>query len=399
MSKVICLAPWVHSYAASQSKSLCCISKTFKPFKPHEEFWNGSYMTGVRRDFMNGVQRPECAECFGPQASQDEDRRYYQHFKTHFGHLEEEALAMTNTETGETQFDPVSFDMRQRLCNMTCKTCGTGSSSAHALASNRSTGKTVFITENFKDTMEAHTDDLLKLVSERTTEIYWAGGEPLMSPVYWATMERMAQNGWTQAVMRYNLNGTRLVEGSPVAEKAMEYFRLFKSRVFLSLDGIGVVNDYVRSGSTWSDMDAVLRRLVREVKSGQVAVDMTCTNLGLLQLPEVVRYLDDVGVQHFHIKGMVEYKGILKGGEVHNCNSYLSISLLKQETAQRVLAEVEAMPETSRFKGEALKFLNYILPRAVGRQMNGFEEKAARDAERRFSDSFSIFPVLERQAL
>lgn len=398
MSKVVCLAPWVHLHAIGEARGLCCVTKKTLTFQTQEEFWNGPYMTEVRRDFMAGVERKECSDCFGATPSQDEDRRYYQHFEQEFGHLEDAALAVTNPE-GETSFKPVSFDMRQRLCNMTCKTCGTGSSSAHALASNRSTGKKVFHIENFKDSMEQHTEDILNLVSERTEEIYWAGGEPLMSPVYWATMERMVEKGWTQCVMRYNTNGTKLAEDTPVAEKAMEYFRTFENKVFLSLDGIGVVNEYIRSGSKWADMDKVLRRLVKEVR-GLVAVDMTGTNLGVLQLPDIVRYLEDTGVQHFHIKGLVvSHHMTMKGGEMHNANSYLSVKLLKPETIQRIINEVTALPVSFRFRWEALKFLEFIKPHVTGRNLTLIEQKSIRDAERRFADTMSIIPILKKQRL
>jgi len=363
----------------------------------YDEFWNGEYMKNVRKKFLAGEKLAECGNCFG-DANKEEDERYYKTFDKLYGDMVENIIKNTNHETGETTISPVYLDYRNSLCNLKCKTCYSGSSSSISTASNISTGKTIFPIIDYKKTFNSQWDDFQKIISEKTQRIYWAGGEPLMNPMYWRTMDYIIENGWTHIGMFYNTNITKLVDDK-LFERAMKYFTIFEeTHINVSIDGIGEVNDYVRAGSKWDEVDNVLRKLIDRLGPHRISVDVTITNLALLQLVEILKYAADIGVGVM-TKAMMESKGWLAGGQYHDSNVFLSANYLTLETFNQIKLDAKEYLTDNPVKTNILDLLDFMSENFKNVELDDDTIKRITDHESRHGDTWSIVDVIKQQSL
>lgn len=397
MSKITCLAPWVHSHvSASDTRRLCCVANKDIPMNSHDDFWNGEYMKGVRKKFLNGEKIAECSNCFSA-ANKEEDARYYKTFDRDFGGMVDDIVLNTNAETGETTVMPVYLDYRNSLCNLTCKTCYSGSSSSIVAASNRSINGQVFIPINYKKTFDQQWNDFEKILTEKTKKIYWAGGEPLMNPMYWRTMDHLLKMGWTHIEMFYNTNLTKLVDDESY-NKALLFFRSFPTKINLSIDGIGEVNDYVRAGSKWNEVDLVIRKIVRDLPDA-IALDCTLTNVTFLQLPLIMKYAESVGAS-LTSKAMMESQGTKFGGLWHDSNTFLSMSLISKDTFEKVYEQVKAIDESCPdLQHNIIDLLDWLRDNISHREISEIDIETAKHFEQRHHDEWSIIDVLKDQNL
>jgi len=145
-----------------------------------------------------------------------------------------------NKEKSGIQF----LDIRNtNQCNLKCRYCSPHFSNqwAKELA--------------YKDTLihtpiESYLDDLL---TDDLIDIYWCGGEPLISQDHYMVLEKLIAMGLSHKVkVRYNSNFTVL------KYKTKDIFDLWKNfksvHILISIDAVGEINDYIRSGSNWKEI-------------------------------------------------------------------------------------------------------------------------------------------------
>lgn len=391
MAKITCLAPWVHGFATNKLKGLCCIAGNMQPFESHSEFWNGDYMRKVRTQFMAGETIPECSLCF-EHSNREEENRYYQVFDRDYGHLVDDIKASTNAETGTTTFQPVYLDYRHSLCNLKCKTC-----SSHSSSSIASTSRMIPIVP-YKSVFGEHLSDLKAIITDKTQKIYWAGGEPLMSPVHWEILEYMKDKQFFNTHMTYNTNATKLTNDE-IFDQAVNYFKMFNSHVGISIDGIGVINDYIRAGSNWKSIDTTIKKLLDALGRHAISLDITITNLTFLQLPDILQYAIDTGLEHCYFKNMIEFGGDIHDGQVYDDNTYLSIGLITPTTFNTISNAVIAILANSTLQTNIRSLLVFIQNRCIGREFTDHERQAIMNFEQRHNDTLSLYDIVRHQRL
>jgi MoaA/NifB/PqqE/SkfB family radical SAM enzyme len=397
--KITCLAPWVHSHIqATNQRSLCCLHAEGHEVDTHEEFWNGEYMKNVRKKFLNGEQISGCDHCYG-NVNREEHSRYYVTFQRTYGHLQDEILEKTN-EDGSTTFVPQSFDYRTSLCNLSCKTCATNSSSSIAANSNRVAGKKIFPIVNYKQSFNRQWDDVQKVLTKDSKFMYWAGGEPTMNPIYWKTMDYLAEQGWTHIQILYHLNLMTLTD-EKLYNRIINNFNTFPdTRVNLSLDGMGEVGEYIRTGLDWNTFDNLYTKLVQDCPNTTFVVDVTMTNLTLMQLPELLKYSLSKN-KHIEFKAMFESPGQKNDGIFHNYNRFLSINLLTPETFNKLIKETEEILNNNQetLKTNLKEFLPFLIESYKPRELNEDDITAIKQMEERHKDKLSLLTILKDQNL
>ena len=310
------MAPWTHTYLSPQTeRRMCCASRepaqsfeqyidtssgtgTYMP-ATLEDHWNSEHMKSVRRRMMAGETLSECDVCNSRLLNTDIYRSYFNHL---FGSKYKLAMELT-TPDGYTDMKPVSWDYRfSNLCNFKCRMCGDMLSSAWE--SEQRTNNMIDWTNpknnwmlpeikeqitNFQDS-QIEQEFSLAVEEHRVEEVYWVGGEPLMYEQHWRYMKRIIELGdGPKVYARYNTNLSRCnYRGIDLFTDILDHVRDYQ--ICASLDGTGVIGEYIRTGLNYSQWLENFRRAVAHRRySRQVRIDFTLTLPGLFEVERIVR--------------------------------------------------------------------------------------------------------------
>ena len=325
-NKVFCTAPWTHTYISPQSeRRMCCASReehmfqkqyidasndestgkfkdsgTIADYQPVtlKEHWNSKYMRDIRLKLLAGEEIPQCAVCNDNLLSQSNYRQWFTGFL--FTDKIDECFESTD-ETGYTTMEPVSFDYRVgNLCNYKCRMCGEQLSSTWETEKRQHNHWTpesqpFMIPEN-KEIIQKFQKDVVEeefwdsICRGIVEEIYWVGGEPLMYDIHWRAMNRLADDDNLKHVhLRYNSNLSRVRYG-----KHYLYDWLPRAKdwtMCASIDGIGEIGEFIRTGLVWEEWDQNFREGVA-LPGGhdKMLMDLTLTGPGLFGLRDLVNY-------------------------------------------------------------------------------------------------------------
>jgi Radical SAM superfamily/Iron-sulfur cluster-binding domain len=313
-----CVAPWTHTYISPQGeRRLCCASRepaqNFKQyidtgsgdgvFQPLtlEEWWNSEHVRQVRTKWLNGTVPSECEVCDKKLLNTNVYRDYFGHL---FGNLRDDIIANTSAD-GTTTLLPISFDYRySNVCNFKCRMCGDMLSSAweaevqkHDMV-DRSNPKNNWMSKdnrfairNFvKDTVIPEFREAIE--SRRVREIYWVGGEPLLYDEHWTFMRRIVELGFAKDVrIRYNTNLSRCYDSKGTLWELLKHFPNWE--ICASLDGVGDVGEYIRTGLDYTDWLSNFDVGVRsQHHARQMRIDFTLTLPGLTSTAGILSLAD-----------------------------------------------------------------------------------------------------------
>lgn len=255
-NKSICQFPFVHTHSTPRyERWLCCIQKGDAIAKAAsiEEYWNSDKMKQIRLDMLAGKKIPECENCY-----RNEDDGVTSMRRTQL--LNDELLSEETLATGHVNTLPVEYDYRTIHCNLTCVHCGPHYSSAHIPLAIKlgQDEKTVSHTFNHEYEKECTKEVIAALDRRELTYIYWAGGEPMMSPQHWEVMQHMKDiyevdpDYVNRIKVMYNSN---LTVSTWKKTNAYEFLAFCKPNFSPSLDGVGKTFEYIRDGGIWSEVE------------------------------------------------------------------------------------------------------------------------------------------------
>jgi len=317
------MAPWTHTYLSPQTeRRMCCASREpAQNFQQYidtesgtgqyipitlEEHWNGEHMRSVRRRMMAGETLPECEVCNDKLLNTDVYRSYFNNL---FANKYNDILDTTD-ESGYTTMKPVSWDYRfSNLCNFKCRMCGDMLSSAweseqrqHNMIdytnpkNNWMQPEVKRQIEQFQDT-EIEQEFSQAVEEHRVEEVYWVGGEPLMYDQHWRYMQRIIELGdGPNLYARYNTNLSRR------AYRGVDLFtdilpRIRDWQICASIDGTGVIGEYIRTGLDYNRWLANFRAGVQiQRHKRQMRLDFTLTLPGLFEIVNIQQLADELGV-------------------------------------------------------------------------------------------------------
>jgi len=272
-AKPYCLMPWIHYHIGNAGRvKACCVANI--PYgncntQSFAEIWNGDAINQLRAKFARGEKDPRCAVCHRLEAAGGKSIRQETH----------EKFADCNNETSL----PVYFDIRfSNACNFACRTCWHGASSAwfpEAKQMKRNLGDRALLQNihNF-DAFIAETGEALL----QAKEIYFAGGEPLVTKEHYQLLNWLVKNNATQINLRYNTNFSLLQMGE---HKVLNYWKHFsKVEILSSIDGHGKLGEYIRKGFNWENYKQN-RELIREYKHIKFLIAPTISVFSILNLP------------------------------------------------------------------------------------------------------------------
>jgi hypothetical protein len=321
--KTLCLAPWTHTYLSPQTeRRLCCASREpAQNFQQYidtskangvyipislEEHWNSEHMRSVRRRMLAGEVLPECEVCNDKLLNTDVYRSYFDQL---FGHKYLQVLEHTDA-SGYTTMRPVSWDYRfSNLCNFKCRMCGDMLSSSweseqrqHNMI-NWTDSKNNWMRPEIKQQIEKYQSSQIEqefsdaVENHRVEEVYWVGGEPLMYEQHWKYMSRIIELGdGPNVYARYNTNLSRIgYRGIDLFDNILS--RLRDWQICASIDGTGVIGEYIRTGLNYKEwLENFKRGVASSRHRRQMRLDFTLTLPGMFEVLNIQKLGEELGV-------------------------------------------------------------------------------------------------------
>ncbi|MCB0419502.1 MAG: radical SAM protein [Bdellovibrionales bacterium] len=316
-NKHFCVVPWTHHYISPQSeRRLCCASREAHSFthqyldassqstnggeyRPQtlKEYWNSPKIREIRLKMLKGEEVPECVVCQTQELSISTYKDYFT--KDLFPHLIKEIYKST-AEDGSTEMKCRSFDYRLfNDCNFKCRMCGNllSSSWEQELRQHKrwNPEQDVWMRPEVKREIlqfqknVARQEFFQALDDGEVEEIYWVGGEPLVWPDHWESMQRLVDKKLAAKVFcRYNTN-LSIIErkGVHLFRDLLPHFKGYMIQA--SIDGCGAVGEYIRTGLNWESWLENYKEGLKWIKNENgLVMDLTLTLPGLFSVVELV---------------------------------------------------------------------------------------------------------------
>lgn len=255
-SKTFCILPWIHIYANPDGSVLpCCIGDHHLHLgnvrnNSIKEIWNNDSYKNLRKKMMAGERCNECKACYQAEDSGNTSSR--QHYNDRF--KEYNYLLDHTREDGYLEkIDLAYFDVRwSNICNFKCRSCSGTYSSSWALEDNKNGRKRdVYIFAGGDNNDELYNQFVPYFKGMK--EIYFAGGEPLLTDKHYEMLEYLIEHNITDVDIRYNTNFSVL---SYKGKSIFDYWKHFKNiNVYISLDSWGDRAEYIREGTVWKEIE------------------------------------------------------------------------------------------------------------------------------------------------
>lgn len=300
-NNTICAVPWMHlAFEPSGKVVPCCLTSHHDYFagdlnkQSIEEIWNSKNMKDLRLEFLANKEPKICSTCFDREKVTGESGRYYQNKE--FKNVIKIIPEITEPDGSVPDMKLRYWDFRfSNLCNYKCRSCGPRYSSAWVPDYKKLGWAEQDKVWNIESVNDTPNFDFLKDQVQHVQKIYFAGGEPLLMPEHWQTLDLLVENKRFDVKISYNTNCSTLTYGK---KNALDYWRQWddwKIEVWPSIDEIGPRAELIRSGTVWSKVEENLKELVK-LDNITVRPGMTIGAWNVRRLPVIINHLVDLGV-------------------------------------------------------------------------------------------------------
>jgi radical SAM protein with 4Fe4S-binding SPASM domain len=340
----LCAVPWMHLNFEPNGKVVpCCLTSHHNYFagdlntQSIEEIWNSKNMKELRKQFLAGEEPKICDTCWNREKVTGESGRYYQNKE--FANVIKIIPEITEPDGTCKTMELKYWDFRfSNLCNYKCRSCGPRYSSAWVTDYKKlgwADQEKVWSIESVEDQTNY---DFLKDQVKHVQKVYFAGGEPLLMPEHWQTLDLLVENKRFDVKISYNTNCSTLSYGK---KNALDYWRQWepwKIEVWPSLDEIGERAELIRSGTVWSKVEENLKELIT-LDNITVRPGMTIGAWNVRRLPVIIDYLIDLGVVSAKHKHQNFFINLLQHPPHYH------VSILPDDYRQETIAELRAWIE------------------------------------------------------
>ena len=271
--------PWIHFHVGNRGQiNACCVANI--PFgnvnnQGFDEIWHGKEINQLRSKFAKGISDPRCAVCLKREQGGASSIRL-------------ETFEKFGQEIPVKVEYPRYFDIRfSNICNFKCRTCWHGASSKwfnDAKTMGRAVGKKAII-ENIHD-LDRFLIDLGPAL-EQAEEIYFAGGEPLVTEAHYLLLEWLIEHNVSPR-LRYNTNFSMLTFRH---WNVLQLWKRFESvEVMASVDAMGEKGEIIRKEFDWENFLNNRKRILIDAPTIKFKLAPTVSILNVFDLPEFYQY-------------------------------------------------------------------------------------------------------------
>lgn len=287
-SPTFCALPWIHMATRPNGDArVCCVANAsgahtgdhgvglvkkengepanFGRDTPLSAF-NNDYMKSIRLTMLDGKIPASCTKCFEEESNGVVSKRLWEMYEWNRDGLDFNELITGTDSSGAVP--PVIRYLDLRLghtCNLKCVMCSPHDSSRWLQDYDKLVEKTKskivihqveFNKSEFNNTWYEKPefwDDVFEQIPH-ITQLYFAGGEPLMIKEHRRFLDEIIKRGYSKNIsLRYNSNGIF------VNEDIVNVWSQFKQvRYAFSIDAILEKNSYIRYPTDWADIERSL---------------------------------------------------------------------------------------------------------------------------------------------
>jgi molybdenum cofactor biosynthesis enzyme MoaA len=347
--KTFCAAPWFQLRVAADGyfRSCCVIDHKSSKYPGQTEYnladysveqWRDSdYNKYVKQNLTQGNRLQECQRCW-----QQEDN------KQHSLRQITNDLVTNNSKDIGTSWLSAYFRKKQdwssdlllsvdikisNLCNFACAMCHPMDSSqiytiwkkhtTHPLVQMRLIKEPTYLDRARSVFVEKNNLQLLEdILDNHPTHLKILGGEPLMDARTKQTLGQVPNE------IAEKINLLFVTNGSQDLMQARQEFLHYKSVSFvISLDGIGLVQDYIRRGSCWSEISKNIDNYIKCYGAKNIHVHHTLQALSVQGLIHLIKWC--------------ETRSICMSLALLDTPEYMSLASVPTSILQQVAAELE----------------------------------------------------------
>lgn len=284
MNKIFCPAPWLQISSSSDGRPKYCYVAKDTNNTGYLDFWRGEKLDRIRNDFYQGKYLKTCERCIteknlGLNTKRDKFFKYVEENSKFFENQ------LNDWRNGKSIY-PVELNLRfDNHCNLKCRMCNSGSSNLFRkeVLKNKSLQEWYTISGNQKSSMNRNDwPEILKNV--RRVNI--TGGEPLVSKMFYEFLDFCIDKSLSENIdMQITTNGTNLTNN--LFDK-LSHFKSLK--MFISIDGINSVYEYIRFPQKWDELDFNL--IQKFNKQFNVFIDFTIQVYNYLNILDFLSFME-----------------------------------------------------------------------------------------------------------
>jgi MoaA/NifB/PqqE/SkfB family radical SAM enzyme len=319
-----CVHPWMHfRFQADGEAAVCCryrntISQNGSPLslRTHsfDELWNADEMRAVRRDMINGVKAPGCAECYAEEAHGAVSMRIRDNAAWKHGWLNETHISIEELKSSAKGADfrvptmPANIEVDTgSLCNLKCRMCHDGVSSRIAAdVVHRTWATDQYSNKPYHDpqvavrgvsvrrwSLSEELQTAILRAPDQVKRLYFIGGEPLLVREVGTLLRRLIDAGVSRNII------VAVVSNGTVTGSWLELMPHFKRLdLSISIDGFGRHYDYIRYPARWEKLVKNLA-VFRELPNVSLGAAVALQFYNALNLCDLFRYLDSIKLGFF----------------------------------------------------------------------------------------------------
>jgi radical SAM protein with 4Fe4S-binding SPASM domain len=263
MTDTACPLLWNGIHITTNGKVYpCCISDHLQPFgdindNTLEEITNSFQWKRARRQMMNGKQVKSCSYCYNlektdnPHSPRLDFQKRFPFFTNWYDQTDDIGTFNQTLEYVDVRFS--------NICNMKCRTCSPDFSSQWQEEYKRLNNDPKPLIISWKDKKDSAIEELLDH-SSTIKEIYFAGGEPLITDEHYTLLEKLIDKGVSNNIdLRYSSNG------STIKYKKKDISNIWSKfhgvQYFVSADHYGERAEYIRHGIDWATVESNLQMI------------------------------------------------------------------------------------------------------------------------------------------
>jgi hypothetical protein len=304
-SKHFCVLPWIHFHAWPNGNVMpCCIADSEMPtskIKSNEsiiEMMNSESYKKLRKNMLEDKPSDECKRCYDLEKLGTWTMRQSHNMRRGFDYID--MIEKTHDDGTIDEFQMKYMDIRfSNLCNMKCRSCGPGCSSQWAEEYvNKKHGleqlekyfgmKSIVVNNNEDQVFLTKLKPYLKDVQE----VYFAGGEVIITPEHYECLDYWIENKLTDQVeLTYTTNFSVLKYKNRDLIKLWKKFP--KIKIYASLDASGDAAEIIRKGTKWDTILKNIRKLKQEVPHADFQVTPTISIWNVFKFADFFDYLVD----------------------------------------------------------------------------------------------------------
>ena len=354
----ICVHAWKSLYVTPLGEAgMCCIQyplltkinpKTDVKNIRQEKLWND-----IRESMLKGEEHPYCVKCWItekennlPSYRQNTNEKYIKEYN---------AIKKQNTKK-LIDDNLLYIDIRQtNICNMKCLSCNPVYSSLWGAEEGTSYPLQYSDGNLYQDEIKKNGvlhvknnefEDYILSNIKNITEVYFAGGEPMMNTLHWDILEELDR------LHRYNIKiyyNTNLFKLDYKTKHVFDYWDKFTNWFAgCSIDAIGSRAEYVRTGTKWKTIDAHLK-LIQDKYPLHFDIDTTVSALSVGGLKDLMLYCDKLNIQRH------------RWGNTVIRPKHLCIDILPKDYRRYVYDDIEKLVQQKIKNDKTLDYLQSFL--------------------------------------